>query len=88
MWPFFSLVLTYAIFGTIGFYLSRRFKPNPARYTWIVLGVAAIFSQWCFVSTRVVDMFTMVIPMNYALQAIFAGILAGLVKREVWGKSK
>ena len=85
---FLSLLITYAFFGLIGYSLSRRFKANPAPYKWIALGLAAVLSQWCFVSFRLIDVFSIAISMNYALQAIFAGVLIGLVRRELWPKSK
>ena len=83
-----SLLLTYALFGALGYFLSRRFKHGARTSTWILLGVAAVFSQWCFAFTRVVDIYPLVIRMNYALQAVFVGILTGLVNREIRPKAR
>jgi hypothetical protein len=87
MSDFISFVITYALFGWFGFALSRVFRQNPRPYTWIALALAAIISQRCFVSVRVIDVFGIVIPASEALQACFVGILAGLVRRELWPAS-
>jgi len=79
----FSFVVTFVLFGTIGFSLSRKFKRPVKTATWIILSIAAGLSQWILPNVLLLSVGDFVIKWNYTLEALFLGILAGLVWREL-----
>jgi hypothetical protein len=78
-----ALISTYAIFGGIGYLLSRLFKKPLTVNMWIVLAFLTIFSQWVMVSATVVGFWEFKMYLNYSLQGFFGGILAGLSIRAI-----
>ena len=78
-----SFLLTFAVFGTIGFSLSRRIKRPVQTATWIFVAIAAGLSQWILPNLLLVSGGGFAIALNYSLEAVFLGILVGLVQREL-----
>jgi hypothetical protein len=75
--------VTYALFGWIGFLISRRLKKPPAVAVWVTLTIAAILSGWVVPSAMLLGTPAFGIMVNWALQAIFLGILAGLIHKKI-----
>ena len=78
-----ALISTYAVFGGIGYLLSRLFKKPLTVNIWVILAFLTIFSQWVMVSAMVVGFWEFKMSMNYSLQGFFGGILAGLSIRTI-----
>ncbi len=78
-----SFFSTFAVFGVVGFLLSRKFKRPVETATWIALALGAGLCQWILPELRVVSGGDFTVAFNYMLEALFLGILAGLVQREV-----
>ena len=76
------LVLTYLIFGFVGFQLSRRFRRPVITWTWVVLIIVTIASSTFMVGARFLGVGTLGIYVNTTLQAIGIGIILGLATRE------
>ena len=81
-----SILFTFAAFGVMGFYLSRKFPRPISVQIWIILALGTIASQWIAPGARLVSIFEFQISINYSLQALGAGIIAGLVYREILSK--
>jgi hypothetical protein len=78
-----ALIFTYALFGGIGYLLSRQFKRPLTVNVWAILAFLTIFSQWVMVSAMVVGIWEFKMYLNYCLQGIFGGILSGLSIRTI-----
>jgi len=83
MIEYIALILTYAVFGGIGYLLSRLFKKPLTVNMWIVLAFLTISSQWVMVSAMIVGLWELKMYLNYSLQGFFGGILAGLSIRAI-----
>ena len=77
------LIVTYLVFGVIGFRLSRRFRSPVDIVTWIVLIIATFLSGWFMVGARLIGAGEHGIHFNTTLQAIGIGIIIGLAIREI-----
>lgn len=73
-----SLLVTYLVFGLLGFVVARKFKGKPGPLIWIVLVGMTVLSQWILTGTRVIAVFEFQMYANRVLQALFAGVLLGL----------
>ncbi len=77
-----SLVLTYAISGGIGWWVSRNVKTKPGKVGWFLLVLFTILAQAILPGTRVIAIFQFEMYANYLLQGFLAGLLVGLLIRK------
>lgn len=80
-----ALVSAYAVFGFLGFRVSKRFKRPVSLATWITL-IVVTFAVACYLlgpNSFLVSVFGFNIYINSSLQAIGVGIIIGLATREI-----
>ncbi len=77
-----SLVLTYALTGAIGWWVSKKVKTKPGKAGWILLVLFTILAQAILPGTRVIAIFQFEMYANSMLQGFLAGLLVGLLTRK------
>ncbi len=78
-----AFVITYALFGAIGYFASRGFKKPLTVTSFVVLLVLTIVSLAILPTTRLVGIFDFNIYFGPSLQALLAGILLGRTIRAI-----
>lgn len=80
-----ALVVTYAVFGALGFPLAGRFRRPVTVPTWIFVVWGTLFAGSVYIgkSARLISIFGFNVYFNAALQALSLGVLLGLVVREI-----
>ncbi len=78
-----SLLVTYVVFGAIGFLISRKVKVKPSTFGWIFVATLVLLSQWILPGTRVIVVFQFEMYANRILQAFFFGVLVGLMSKSI-----
>ncbi len=78
-----AFIVTYIVFGAIGYFTSGRFKKALTVTTFIVLLVATIVSQAIFPTARLIGIFEFNIYIGPSLQAFLAGMLLGRTIRAI-----
>jgi amino acid transporter len=78
-----ALVVTYLLFGFLGFRLSRKFKRPVSPLTWSVLIVATVLAMGVMPGAILIGAFEFRILINHSLQAIGVGVIIGLSTREI-----
>ncbi len=73
----FAFLFTYILLGTVGYFVSHRFKKPLTVGTFIVLLVVTIASQAILPTVRLIDIFGCIVYVGPSLQALLAGILLG-----------
>jgi len=77
----FGFGVTYLLFGSLGYRLSRKFKRPVLIRTWVILVLATLFSVYLF-KFPLLDFFGFRILVNDSLHALCLGMILGLVIRE------
>lgn len=80
-----SLLISYSIFISLGYYFSGRFEKPFSAAKWILIITATIVSGWIGIGT-VVDIFNFIIQLNWCLQGLGIGFIVGLLKNMIRGK--
>ena len=78
-----SKVITFGVFGAVGWAIARRWRlPVPSR-TWLLLIVAVFAGAFVGVNTNVVCLNAVGIcmPLNWAIASCCLGLLVGLWRR-------
>jgi hypothetical protein len=78
-----STLLTYVVWGLIGFSVSKKIKSKPRTMGWILLVTFTILSQWILPGTRVIAIFQFEMYANQILQGFLVGLLGGLLLKKV-----
>jgi len=78
-----ALIITYLLFGFLGFRLSIKFKRPVTLLTWIGLIIATILAMSVMPGAILIGVFEFQILVNNALQATGVGIIIGLATREI-----
>jgi len=78
-----ALLLTYLVFGAIGYRIAKKFRRPIALATWVSVIVLTIASGFVMVSAILLGIDDFKIYVNTTLQAIGVGIIIGLATREL-----
>ena len=78
-----AFLVTYILFGSIGYYVSRRFKRPLTITGFIALLLLTIVSQAILPQTRIIGIFEFNIYFGPSLQALLAGVLLGRTIRAI-----
>ena len=76
-------IITYVVFGYLGYQLSHKIKRPVSLTSWVVLVTATFVGSYFMRSARFLDVFTFTADINNALQAIGIGVIIGLAKHEI-----
>jgi hypothetical protein len=83
-----ALIITYVVFGLLGYRLSKRFKRPVSVVTWVVLVLLALLAIGIMPGATLIGAGKVGIHINFALQAIGVGIIIGLAAREIRSKDQ
>jgi hypothetical protein len=76
-----SLLISYFIFISLGYYFSGRFEKPFSAAKWILIITATIVAGWIGIGT-VVDIFNFIIKLNWCLQGFGIGFIIGILKNK------
>ena len=78
-----ALIITYVVFGLLGYRLSKRFKRPVSLVTWVVLVLLTLLAIGIMPGATLIGAGKVGIHINFALQAIGVAIIIGLAAREI-----
>ncbi len=78
-----AIMLTFLIFGSLGYGLGRRFRRPVSIAALVAVTLLTIAGSYIMISTRLVSAFGFTIYMNQALVALGSGILLNLLVRRM-----
>ena len=78
-----AIVLTYVVFGYIGYRTSRRFKRPVSVVTWLVIVFVTFAVSFFAESAILIGGGEFIVRFNQAFQAVGVGIIIGLATREL-----
>lgn len=80
-----SLLISYFIFISLGYYFSGRFEKPFSAVKWSLIIFLTIVAGWIRIG-KVVDIFNFIIQFNWCLQGFGIGFIIGLLKNKISNK--
>ena len=78
-----AVVISYGLFGFLGYRFSKTFKRPVSVLTWVILGLATVLAFYVLPNTILFSVFDFRILLSVALHGLAVGVLIGLIVREI-----